>query len=382
MLNAHSRIYCGPEANFLRDFHGDYLHDPIRHGRFMHAVRAWLPEDEVLEVLGAAFIDLHQRACRAADKERWADKDPANVIYLSDWARLLGREWFFVHVVRNPLDTLASIKQVEFPYTIPADLDGRIAFYLRYTQAGLDFAASHPDRYHRVTYEDLVTDPRSTLTSLMASVGDAFEPVQLTFNAANQQTGLEDPKVTETRGVHRDRVGGWRAWLSEEEARQVIEACRSTWLAVDPEGRWLEPGPLDAVTEHVRTADAVKEEMRNRVPDGATVLVISKGDDDLLATLGPGARHFPQDEGGGYLGYYPDGSIEALQHLESARAEGETYLLVPRTAFWWLDHYREFARYLEDQHHAIWRGDACVIYRLTEKPLSSPSAMDAARPRT
>jgi hypothetical protein len=28
ILNARSRIHCGPEIKFLRDFHGDYYGDP------------------------------------------------------------------------------------------------------------------------------------------------------------------------------------------------------------------------------------------------------------------------------------------------------------------------------------------------------------------
>ncbi|MBI3997802.1 MAG: sulfotransferase [Armatimonadetes bacterium] len=31
ILNAHSRIYSGPEVKFFRDFSGDYPNDPLRH---------------------------------------------------------------------------------------------------------------------------------------------------------------------------------------------------------------------------------------------------------------------------------------------------------------------------------------------------------------
>ena len=101
-----------------------------------------------------------------AGKPRWADKNPENVLYLEQWQRLLGDSWLMIHVVRNPLDTLASIKEVEFPLTIPAGLEARIAFYLRYLEAGLRFGAAHPDRYCRVVYEQVVDKPRPVLDAL------------------------------------------------------------------------------------------------------------------------------------------------------------------------------------------------------------------------
>jgi Sulfotransferase family len=159
ILNAHSHIYCGPEAKFFRDFYGDYVSDPVGHARFMSSARAILPEADLLEVLGRAFINLHERAAARACKMRWADKNPENVLYLNQWQQLLGDGWLMIHVVRNPLDTLASIEEVKFPLAIPAQLYERIQFYRRYTQAGLDFSKEHPERYHRVLYEQLVSSP-------------------------------------------------------------------------------------------------------------------------------------------------------------------------------------------------------------------------------
>jgi len=47
ILDAHSRIHCGPEVKFLRDWNGDYLNAPIPYGRFMRSARSILPEDEL-----------------------------------------------------------------------------------------------------------------------------------------------------------------------------------------------------------------------------------------------------------------------------------------------------------------------------------------------
>ena len=42
---------------------------------------------------------------------------------------------------------------------------------------------------------------------------------------------------------------------------------------------------------------------------------------------------------------------------------GDTFL-IPATAAWWLDHYREFARYLAARFEKTWDDDRCIIFRL------------------
>jgi len=235
MLNAHSHIYCGPEVKFFRDFYGDYLGDPLRHLRFFRSARSVLSEEELLDLLGQAFIHMHERAAHQAAKPRWADKNPENVLYLAQWQRLLGDAWLFVHVVRNPLDTLASIKEAEFPLSIPATLEERVAFYLRYLQAGLDFAQANPDRYYRVVYDQLVSCPETVLAGLMKWLGEAFEGGQLEFNEFPQQKGLEDPKISRTSDIHTLSLGRWATVLSREEAVSIWQKTKKVWALIDPE---------------------------------------------------------------------------------------------------------------------------------------------------
>jgi hypothetical protein len=235
LLDSHPRIHCGPEVKLFRDFYGDYLdvEDPVAHLRFMATARSLLPEDEVLEVLGAAFVEMHKRAARRAGKSRWADKVPENVVFLDEWQRILGDEWIFVHVVRNPLDTLASIKEWSFPRSIPPDLDGRIALYVRYAEAGLRFAEAHPERYVRVLYEHLVANPAAATRDLMARLGEELYADQLAINARPHARGLEDPKIGTTSGIHRESIDRWRSLLDEDESQQIAEGTASVWSRLD-----------------------------------------------------------------------------------------------------------------------------------------------------
>jgi Sulfotransferase family len=241
VLDSHSRIHCGPEIKFFRDFYGDYPDDALAPYRFVHTARAVLPDEELIEVLGRAFISVHERAARRAGKARWADKAPENVLHAEQWQRLLGDEWLLVHMVRNPLDTLASMDCVEMPLTFPPDLEARIEFYRRYTKAGLQFGARNAGRYTRVVYEGLAADPAAVLGRLMISLGEALEPDQLAFNSVSHQPGLEDPAVSETTRVHAESVDRWRRDLAREDAAAVWAATSDVWEQIDPGGRIWSP---------------------------------------------------------------------------------------------------------------------------------------------
>jgi hypothetical protein len=68
----------------------------------------------------------------------------------------------------------------------------------------------------------------------------------------------------------------------------------------------------------------VRQLVHDTIPRGATVLVVSKGDDDLLQREGRRAWHFPRAAEGGYAGYDPAYAAAAIAHLEALRAEGLT----------------------------------------------------------
>jgi Sulfotransferase family len=226
-------------VKLFRDFHADYLgvEDPIAHLRFTATARSLLPASEVLEILGRALVEMHERAAEEAGKARWADKVPENVVFLDEWQRILGDEWVFLHVVRNPLDTLASIEEAGFPKSIPAGLDERIDLYCEYAEAGLQFAERCPERYVRVLYDDLVQGPEAAVRELMMSLGESFDPEQLAINASSHQAGLEDPKAAQVSEIHRDGLGRWRQVLSDDRAERVLDRTATVWSRLALETR-------------------------------------------------------------------------------------------------------------------------------------------------
>lgn len=112
-----------------------------------------------------------------------------------------------------------------------------------------------------------------------------------------------------------------------------------------------------------RLVERVREAVAREIPVGASVLVISRGDRELV-DLGPRVvGHFPQDPAGGYLGHHPGDSAEAIARLEELRVAGAEYLVVPATSTWWLEHYAGFAAHLR-RRCPVTEAEACTIFEL------------------
>lgn len=107
----------------------------------------------------------------------------------------------------------------------------------------------------------------------------------------------------------------------------------------------------------------VRQVVRDQTLPGSTVVVVSKGDEEMRGLDGRRGWHFPQAPTGVYAGHYPADSAAAIEHLESLRARGGQYLLFPATAFWWFEHYADFKEYLDARYAAV-SHDACVLYKL------------------
>jgi hypothetical protein len=113
----------------------------------------------------------------------------------------------------------------------------------------------------------------------------------------------------------------------------------------------------------------VIELIRLTVPRGSTVLIVSKGDDELLETPGRRAWHFPRAINGQYAGCYPANQDEAIAHLEKLQKQGAGFLAIPSTSYWWLEYYDGFTTHLQEQHQLEgYLENVGLIYRLLAPP--------------
>jgi GT2 family glycosyltransferase len=142
-------------------------------------------------------------------------------------------------------------------------------------------------------------------------------------------------------------------------------------------GRRFTPGDRLAYLE---LKERMKPVVEATVPAGEIALIVSRGDESLVALAGAGGRHFPQEPDGAYAGRHPADSAEAIAQLEDLRARGARYLLIPETDAWWLDHYGDLARHLNGRYVALTHpGAPCLVFRLDHEGTARSSR--SASPR-
>jgi hypothetical protein len=112
------------------------------------------------------------------------------------------------------------------------------------------------------------------------------------------------------------------------------------------------------------------------VPVSTRLSVVSHGDANLVSFSSRIANHFPCGPNGEFAGYYPANGSEAIETLESARAAGSQYLVFPKPALWWLEHYGELRTHLEERYTVIWSDEDCVIISLEEKLVATVAGVD------
>jgi glycosyltransferase involved in cell wall biosynthesis len=189
--------------------------------------------------------------------------------------------------------------------------------------------------------------------------------------ATGKSTGLQPQAAARPNSrpgpSYRQEAERLRQQLVRADAE--LDACRHkvAWLesalAAQRHGRQvLEAAVAARYPESVRRVLSV---VRAKVPPGATVLVVSKGDQELLKLDGLQAWHFPRGDNGEYAGYYPADSNAAIDHLQKLITQGARFLLFPSTSYWWLEHYRGLAEHLDRIHHRVWHDDQCALYRLS-----------------
>jgi len=108
----------------------------------------------------------------------------------------------------------------------------------------------------------------------------------------------------------------------------------------------------------------VLELITEGTPPGATVLVLSHGDNALLDAPDRAVCHFPCDETGAYSDSKPADGEDAVRAVERLQRQGATHVIFPRPELWWLDHYRDLREYLAERGQELLRRSSGVVYKL------------------
>jgi Sulfotransferase family len=200
----------GDPANFER-----CLGDMVRYRRMRHLqpdvdrIRSEFARGE--PTYGRLFSLLHEHHAERAGKSRWGDKSLHTEHYAD---RVLSEfpEARILHMVRDPRDRYASVrKRWDRDVSHVGAATGR---WLSSTWAGRRSQRRHPDRYLMVRYEDLATDPETTMQRVCAFIGEDYSAEMLAMGgvpeqkdrAGNSSFGDIEPGSISTRAIGRFRT--------------------------------------------------------------------------------------------------------------------------------------------------------------------------------
>ena len=158
----------------------------------------------------------------------------------------------------------------------------------------------------------------------------------------------------------------------EAELREMLAADHELLLLHDAEVMGTLGGALARVAPGAPAAiyyrqllDRVRSLALAHIPPGSTALVANYGDEEFLRLNDRAAVPFPQGDGGIAADYTSPNDRAAIDQLESLRAGGAQFLIVPSPAQAWLARLPALGKHLDRHYPAIFHEvGVCTIYGL------------------
>ena len=107
------------------------------------------------------------------------------------------------------------------------------------------------------------------------------------------------------------------------------------------------------------------QRLRQIAPPEARVLIPDGGDPSCIYYTGRKGWHF----------WSPKTNVDAIKAVEQYRTLGAMYLIIDADHLWWLDYYKGFAAYLEENYRKIVDHGRYLIVDITRKTLKKDPAM-------
>jgi hypothetical protein len=145
---------------------------------------------------------LYLSRCNTSQSAWWCEKSPKNILNVPEILSFLGPSGKFLHIVRDGRDVVTSKHPTNSnSYWVSIDR------WVNDVSAGL--SAEKFAQVKRVYYENLVREPRDTITEIIEFVGEEFEESMLAW----EKTGKIKSHlalVGQAQGLHWRSVGRWK----------------------------------------------------------------------------------------------------------------------------------------------------------------------------
>lgn len=211
MLDAHPGISCGPETHFLTDLERIL-------SRHWEGIKLYGFSEEYWFRRIASFFDTFKMDyARQKGKTRWADKTPGYTRRL-DFITALFPTCQLVHLIRDGRDVVASHL---YRWGFKRALHSIGIWRVSVEQARRMGRQLGPRQFHELRYEDLVSEPGSSVQELLDFLGEPWDPIVLDYMRAEHDYHARHDEFTAKRRsqggeeslIYDSRVGAWRREL-------------------------------------------------------------------------------------------------------------------------------------------------------------------------
>jgi hypothetical protein len=250
ILNRHSELDIPPESHFLaRLFRQVTPYQPLTEESTEQALsvvvaspewrRDWHGDEAELRArvdkrqpnTVAAFIDeVFRLQIEPTGKPAWGDKTPA-YLFQTERLRACFPDARFIAMVRDPRDVFLSLAPREWV----GQSTWQVGHYLRRCDRLVEQHETTDPHFSIVRYEDLVSEPETSVRRVCSLLALDFEPEMLTFyeNAAQKVQQWElDIGVHQKllRPMKPDDVSRWKREGARRDIREVEAVC---WEAIN-----------------------------------------------------------------------------------------------------------------------------------------------------
>jgi glycosyltransferase involved in cell wall biosynthesis len=193
---------------------------------------------------------------------------------------------------------------------------------------------------------------------LYNSVSEVAEILRKPFPDEMRQMGFEQAKKSDIVRHKTILTDLWQGAGAPRSSRPAFVASVHDSVAA-----WGEGGT--ALEKRLRIRQ-VAQELTAAIPPGRNFALVDEG--ALIDHIPPDRRATPfPDRDGQYCGP-PADDTSAIEELERQRLSGTEFLVFAWPAFWWLDHYAGFGRYLRENSRHVLESDRLIVFDLRPKP--------------
>jgi len=243
MLGQHSSFFAGLETQWMKKGDSPEGETALREWQGRISQFFEFPEAELVR-LTSGLTCAESRLTRIMDAQvqrlgckRWVEKTPENLQVMDR----IFRHWpmaTFLHVIRDPRDVFASLREAGKLKTTGSFAN----LWCDFMEPACDFLEAQPEGadvpYHEVRYENLVRRPKATMESLLTLLGESYEDRASSFRGQPEDwekvyraTARKSTTLSRlARPLSRDRMGLGRNRISEREWRAVRQAVISRGL--------------------------------------------------------------------------------------------------------------------------------------------------------